>query len=138
VEEENEPSDPDMQRILPAAGAALLVVALSACAHTYEPIVDMKGVDPARYQGDLAECRAYADEVGTGGETARSGFGGALLGSALGAIAGAFGGSAGSGAALGAGIGGVGGAASGAGQGVQRQEQVIDNCLRHRGYAVLG
>jgi len=127
-----------MPKIRPAFAAVLLVVTLTACAGSYEPIVDMKGVDPARYRSDLAECRAYADEVGTGGETARSGFGGALLGSALGAIAGAFGGSAGSGAALGAGIGGVSGTASGAGHGVQRKEQVIDNCLRYRGYAVLG
>jgi outer membrane lipoprotein SlyB len=113
-------------------------LALAGCAHGYEPIVDMKGVDPVRYKADLAECRDYAGQVGVGGETARSGAGGALLGGALGAIADAFGGDAGSGAALGAGLGGVTGSAGGAGHGVDRQEQVIRNCLRNRGYAVLG
>src|SRR5690606_39285529 len=50
----------------PTTRSAVLVVvalALAACARSYEPIVDMKGVDQARYQQDLAECRAYAEQV---------------------------------------------------------------------------
>src|SRR5579864_8891414 len=112
----------------------LAAVALGGCAQSYQPIVDMKGVDPAQYQQDLAECRGYAEQVSPGQQAATSGVAGALLGGALGAIAGAFGGSAGSGAALGASIGGVGGAASGGGGGAEEQKRVIDDCLRHRGY----
>ena len=110
---------------------------LAGCAHSYEPIVDTKGVDQARYQQDLSECRDYADQVNVGGEAAAGTGIGALLGGALGAIAGAFGGGAGRGAALGAGVGGVAGGAQGTAGGVSGQKQVIANCLRHRGYAVL-
>ncbi|HZS82367.1 MAG TPA: hypothetical protein VFA50_05825 [Stellaceae bacterium] len=115
----------------------LAALFLTGCAQSYQPIVDMKGVDPAQYQQDLAECRQYAEEVSPAGEAAASGAGGALLGGALGAIAGAFGGGAGSGAAVGASIGAAGGSASGGLHGAAAQKQVIANCLRHRGYAVL-
>ena len=117
---------------------ALIVLGVTGCAHSYEPIIDRKGVDQARYQQDLAECRDYADQVGVGGEAAKGTGIGAVLGGALGAIAGAFGGGAGRGAALGASIGGVAGGARGTAEGVSDQKQVIRNCLRHRGYAVLG
>lgn len=116
----------------------LLSLCLAACAQSYEPIIDMKGVDEAKYRQDLSECRAYAEEVSPAGEAAKSGGIGAALGAALGAIAGAFTGGAGRGAAIGASVGGVGGAASGVGQGVSDQKQVIRNCLRGRGYSVLG
>ncbi|HEX7007511.1 MAG TPA: glycine zipper family protein [Alphaproteobacteria bacterium] len=116
---------------------SVVALALAACARSYEPIVDMKGVDQARYQQDLAECRAYAEQVSPAGEAAAGGLLGAGVGAALGAIVGAFGGGAGSGAALGAGVGGVGGAASGGLRGASGQKQVIKNCLSRRGYAVL-
>jgi outer membrane lipoprotein SlyB len=117
--------------------AALAAAALAGCAQTYEPIVDMKGVDQARYQQDLAECRTYAEKVSPAGEAATSGIIGGAIGAALGAIVGAFGGGAGRGAALGAGVGGVAGGATGGLHGVEGQKQVINNCLRGRGYAVL-
>jgi hypothetical protein len=123
-----------MQRFYVVAAAML---ALAGCAGSYEPIIDAKGINEAQYQQDLSECRAYADQVSPGKEAAVSGATGAILGSALGAIAGAFGGSAGTGAAIGASIGGASGAAGGAGGGAEAQQQVIANCLRHRGYAVL-
>ena len=123
-----------MRLLSPALLAAAL---LAGCAQSYQPIVDMNGVDPARYQQDLAECRHYAEEVSPAGEAVAGGAVGAVLGSALGAVAGAFGGDAGSGAALGAGLGGVSGGASGGLGGAAGQRQVIDNCLAHRGYAVL-
>lgn len=121
----------------PALVTAAMALALAGCAKSYEPIVDMKGVDQARYQQDLGECRAYAEKVSPAGEAATSGVIGAGIGAALGAIVGAFTGGAGTGAALGAGVGGAGGAASGGLHGVEGQKQVINNCLRHRGYAVL-
>ncbi|MGE5146691.1 MAG: hypothetical protein ACM3N5_08075 [Candidatus Eiseniibacteriota bacterium] len=121
----------------PVLAASLAALALGACAQSYEPIVDMKGVDQARYQQDLAECRTYAEKVSPASEAATSGVIGAGIGAALGAIVGAFGGGAGTGATLGAGVGGAGGAATGGLHGVQGQKQVINTCLRHRGYAVL-
>src|SRR5882757_9959584 len=94
------------------------LMAIAGCAGSYEPIVDTKGVDEARYQQDLLECRDYAEQVSVGGEAAKGVGIGAVLGGALGAIAGAFGGGAGRGAALGAGIGGVAGGARGTAEGV--------------------
>jgi outer membrane lipoprotein SlyB len=114
-----------------------LLSGLVGCARSYEPIVDMQGVDAVQYQQDLEACRAYAEQVNVGGEAATGTGIGAVFGSALGAIAGAFGGEAGKGAALGASLGGVTGGAKGTASGVQGQHQVIANCLRHRGYAVL-
>jgi outer membrane lipoprotein SlyB len=126
-----------MATLRPVLATTLVALALASCAQSYEPIVDMKGVDQARYQQDLAECRTYAEKVSPAGEAATRGVIGAGIGAALGAIVGAFGGGAGTGAALGAGVGGAGGAASGGLHGVEGQKQVINNCLRHRGYAVL-
>lgn len=115
----------------------LALALLAGCADSYEPLVDMKGVDAARYQRDLAECRTYGEQVSPASEAAKSGGIGALVGGAIGAVAGAVTGSAGTGAALGAGIGGVSGGASGGLGGAQSQKQVIATCLRNRGYSVL-
>ena len=110
---------------------------LAACAQSYQPIIDTKGLDQAKYQQDLSECRAYAEQVSPASQATIGAAIGAALGAALGAIAGAFTGDAGTGAALGASVGGVGGGASGAGEGVSDQKQIVNNCLRNRGYAVL-
>jgi len=126
-----------MPNMRPALVVAAVAIALAGCAKSYEPIVDMKGVDAARYQQDLAECRTYAERVSPAGEAATGGLLGAGIGAALGAIVGAFGGGAGGGAAIGASVGGAGGAASGGLHGVEGQKQVINNCLRGRGYSVL-
>ncbi len=114
--------------------AAMLI---AGCAQSYDPIVDTKGVDQARYEQDLAECRQYAEQVSPAGEAAAGGVLGAAFGAALGAVIGAFSGSAGRGAAIGAATGGVTGTAGGAVGGVEGQKDVIDNCLRGRGYSVL-
>ena len=119
-----------------------LVVAmatLAGCAQTYQPVVDTKGHDTARYQQDLYECRQYAEQVSPAGQAAVGGLGGAAGGAALGAITGALVGgvSAGEGAALGAATGGAVGVGAGAYRGVDEQQRVIDNCLRGRGYNVL-
>ena len=118
--------------------AVLAALFLAACAQSYEPMIDTKGgIDQAKYQQDLSECRAYAEQVSPTEHAATSGGIGVLLGAALGAITGAITGSAGEGAAVGAAVGGVGGAASGVGSGVSSQKQIINNCLRGRGYSVL-
>lgn len=116
------------------AGTSLLLV---SCAGSYRPTVDMRGVDAARYEQDLAECRTYAEEVSPAREAAVGGGLTAALGAAIGAIAGAFGGGAGEGAAMGAAIGGVSGTAAGGAGGVSDQREVIRRCLAGRGYSVL-
>jgi hypothetical protein len=125
-----------MKRFLATAMAA---ATLAGCAQTYQPIVDTRGQDSARYQQDLYECRQYAEQVSPAGQAAVGGVGGAAAGAALGAITGALVGgvSAGEGAAVGAATGGAVGVGTGAYKGVNEQQQVIDNCLRGRGYSVL-
>lgn len=117
--------------------AALLVLAACA-AQTYQPVIDPKGVDMGKYQKDLAECRALADQVDAAGDTAQNALIGAGVGAAGGAALGAISGSAGIGAATGAVLGAFGaGGASGLSKN-ERQKSIIDNCLRGRGYRTLG
>lgn len=110
---------------------------IAGCAQSYQPVVDTKGVDTARYQQDLFECRQYAEQTSPAGDAAVGGLAGAAGGAALGAIVGAFTGGAGTGAAIGAATGGAVGVAGGAGKGITDQQRIIDNCLRGRGYNVL-
>lgn len=110
---------------------------LLGCAQSYQPIVDMKGVNSAKYQRDLAECRQYAEQVDVGGDAAKGTLVGAGLGAALGAAVGAIGGNAGTGAATGAIVGGAGGAATSGGGAAVSQKSIINKCLSRRGYSVL-
>ncbi|QEX21064.1 hypothetical protein FRZ61_09850 [Hypericibacter adhaerens] len=120
-----------------ASLALVLALGLAGCAQSYQPIVDTKGVDTAKYQQDLYECRQYAEQVSPVGDAATGGLIGAAGGAALGAIVGAFSGGAGTGAAIGAATGGAVGAGAGGVSGVSEQKRIIDNCLRGRGYNVL-
>jgi len=105
---------------------------LSSCA-TQDLIVDKKGVDEDAYQQDLAECRVYAAEINTGRQAVERGAAGAVLGGVVGAIVGDR-----HTAGRIAGVGAVGGTVKGAGQAEQRKQRVVSNCLRGRGYKVLG
>lgn len=109
---------------------------LTACANTgagYRPLIDSKGVDYNRYEGDLRECQAYAAQVSGAAERAAAGaIIGALFGAALAAAAGS-GYSRNSSAAVGA----VAGAAQGGAGGERDQRSVIRRCLANRGYSVL-
>ncbi len=119
--------------------AALALCGLAVgCAHAYQPVVDMKGVDPYRYEQDLAECRRYAEQVSPLQDAGLSALIGAAGGAALGAASGAAFGSPATGAAAGAALGGVGGAGYGGLSGADRQKSIINNCLHGRGYRVLG
>ena len=90
----------------PISGAVLL----TACAGAeVRPIVNMNGVNEARYEKDLAECQEYVKEA--------SGMGGT--------------------AAEGAGAGAVIGGGGGAYKGNESQEAVEKKCLVGRGYKVL-
>ena len=110
----------------------VLVVAtalLAACTTTDEIIIDKKGVDMARYDQDLAECREYSNEVQTGKKVAKGAASGAVVVGLIGAIAGDAG--------KAAGVGAVGGGARGANEGSRDEVQVVKNCLRGRGYKIL-
>ncbi|HEX2582170.1 MAG TPA: hypothetical protein VHL08_09390 [Dongiaceae bacterium] len=116
-----------------AIGLGLL---MTACASTYEPSVDLQGRDQVRYEHDLAACRQIAQNKDVGTEAGLGALGGGVIGGAGGAVGGAIAGDAGTGAAIGAGSGAVIGAGAGAFDAGERQKQIVDDCLRHRGYRV--
>ncbi len=117
-----------------SSGLMLIFVAtfLVGCAND-RVIVDTKGVDQARYQTDLAECETYATQISTAKEAGEKGLIGAVVGGAIGAVVGNH-----RTAEQIAGAGAVSGAARGAGSAEARKDQIVRNCLRGRGYKVLG
>jgi hypothetical protein len=119
------------------ASVLVITVALTACAQTYEPVVDMEGVDPAKYAKDLAGCRKYAKIADPAGEAVAGALLGAAFGAALGAATGATVGQAGCGASYGTAVGGASGLAAGGASGMARQIRIICHCLTTRGYSVL-
>lgn len=110
---------------------------LSACA-SYQPVIDMQGVDLNKYDADLAECHRYADQIDAVKDGATGTLVGAGIGAAFGAAMGAIVGAPASGAAMGATAGGFGGGASETSKAVNRKKNIMDNCLRNRGYKILG
>ena len=118
--------------LIRTAAIGLSALLLAACASTDRVIVDKQNVDEAQYQQDLSDCRAIADQVGTGRDAAEGAVGGALIGGVLGAI---FGNSGTAGRMAGGGA--VVGAAGKAVDAQQEKEQVLKNCMRGRGYRVL-
>ena len=104
---------------------------LMGCAN--EPIVDRRGVDEEDYQDDLAECRSYAYQVDTPGETAKAGAIGVAIGATVGAIVGDS-----HDAEKGAGIGAVVGGSKGFRKAEDRKEKVLYRCMKSRGYRVFG
>lgn len=117
-------------RLRSCALLVLASLAITACATKSKPVIDPTGVDMVQYEKDLVECEQIAQQVEQkAGEQAA---GGALVTGAIGAV---LGGS--DGAAKGAGVGLIGGAARGARATSRERDQVVKNCLRNRGYAVL-
>lgn len=118
--------------------AIAVIGSMLGCAGTgsrFVPIVDGKG-DQARYQSDLRECQAYADQLASAGNAAAAG---AIVGAGIGLLfAVAGGGSRGYGLRNGmAGVGAVSGALGAAGKAETDQRSVISRCLMGRGYSVL-
>ena len=122
--------------------AIISAAALSGCATSnfgpagtgadYEPLVDLRPGQHASYFSDVAECQGYASRVAGAGEGA---VGGAVAGALIGGLFSAIIGGGGHGRF--AAISGITGALSGAAAGAGNRKQVIDNCMRGRGYSVL-
>jgi outer membrane lipoprotein SlyB len=110
----------------------LFATLVQGCAS--DPIVDKRGVSEEKYQADLAECRRYAEQVNSPAEGVEQGVVGAVVGGAVGAILDDRHTSAGEAAAVGA----VVGTTRGVSEGENRKERVLFNCLKGRGYHVLG
>jgi outer membrane lipoprotein SlyB len=109
-----------------------LATVLAGCTTTDEIIIDRKGVDMARYEADLAECRGYAEEVQVAQKAAKGAASGAVVGGLIGAAVGNS-----RDAQQGAGVGAVTGGAKGLSEGERETLKVVKNCLRNRGYKVL-
>ena len=108
---------------------------LVACAGAnVKPIVDMQGVNQAKYDTDLQQCQAYATQQDG---AAKSGLTDAAMGVAAGAVLGLVAGGTGSNIAQSAGVGAIVGGGYGLYQGNKAQEAVVTNCLKGRGYKVL-
>jgi hypothetical protein len=109
----------------------ILLSAIAACTTTSEIIIDEKGVDMSRYEQNLAECKAYSEQVAVGKKAAKGAASGAVIGGAVGSVSSHR--DAGEGAAVGA----VTGVAKGLNEGERDKMRVVKNCLRGRGYRVL-
>jgi len=96
------------------------------------PIVDTKGIDPYKYETDLEECYAFADQVQSGRKVATGAATGAVVGGVVGAVIGDS-----DTAKRSAGAGAASGTLSGAGSAVDKRQRVVRNCLSGRGYLVL-
>lgn len=116
------------------------LLALSACsmADHYTPVVDVTSKNADQYPQALAACKAKAAEVDVIEDSLTGAGMGGLFGAAMGAGLGAIGGTAGRGAMVGSVLGGgiSGGTIWSAAQ--ARQVQIMNNCLRARGFNVLG
>ena len=111
-------------------------LALTGCATTganFQPLVDLRGTEPARYQADLAGCQSFARQQA---DAARMAVAGAVAGAIFGALLAAAAGG-GYDRHASARVGALTGAARGGAQGVESQEMVIRRCLIGRGYSVL-
>ena len=113
----------------------LIAVFLFGCAGSdIRPIVDMKGVNQSKYEGDLEDCQAIAKQQSGMGETAAKSAG---AGAAVGGLLGLVTGGNKTGIVQAAGAGAVLGGAGGAYSGNNAQESVVKKCLSGRGYKVL-
>jgi hypothetical protein len=107
----------------------LLIFTICGCAAHPEPIIDTRGVDMVRYEGDMADCETYGQQIRIEQGAAKGAAAGAVVGTATGAISG----NAGSGAGYGA----IFGAAESARLNDREKQRVVKNCMRGRGYRVL-
>ncbi len=114
-----------MKKLLP------ILLMIAGCAN--EPIIDTHGVDQAKYERDLAECKSFSEQVSVGKEAVEHGAIGAAVGAVFGAVLGDS-----SSVGRGAGAGAVSGGTGGATEAERRKERIVFRCLKGRGYKVLG
>jgi hypothetical protein len=125
----------------PAPVMVAITLGLSACAGAgadYRPVVDMSGHTEAGYDRDLAACQRTARMARNNSNVAEDAGIGAAGGGAVGAVAGAIGGNPLLGAGVGAFAGLVGGGGYEEAKTENREERIVRNCVRARGYAILG
>ncbi|HEX9465113.1 MAG TPA: hypothetical protein VGB82_21130 [Alphaproteobacteria bacterium] len=132
---------PIMARITYAPAILAVALGLSACAGggaDYQPVVDMRGHTDAAYDRDIAACQQTARAARNNTNVAEDAGMGAAGGAAVGAVAGAIGGAP----LLGAGVGALAGLGIGGGleesKTENREERIVKNCMRGRGYTILG
>lgn len=116
---------------IPAMAIATLLSACGGTGSQYVPIID--GEPSAQFQSDLAACRQVAEQKPlVDGETREE----ALVGAAIGALAGAADG--GPEAVAGAVVGGAFGAAAGSLERREDRADIVAECMKGRGHAVVG
>jgi Glycine-zipper domain len=138
-------------RRAPAAILALPFVLLAGCAGptpVLHPNEHLRAVGQEQADQDIAECRELAEQAGasagsgTAERAARRTFAGGAIGGAVGAAGGAVLGRPGTGAAFGAATGATAGLMrstfGGGGEPSQAYRNVVDRCLRARGYEPAG
>lgn len=128
---------------------AAIAIALSGCATSGPPLVDMTDIDPVVYQRDLDRCEA----IGNSSDKVGPLVAGAIMGMSIGGGLGAFiGGTGGLGAptysaaeAYGTGSGAVAGAAADAAINTPSAQKTdplerptVAQCLSAKGYKVVG
>ena len=148
-----------MKKILSLTFASFMLISCAGSGSNYQPIVDMEGSPAAQpkitcvevaadgvtclkttytpgrnYNADLNSCRGIATQARPVENAATQGVIGAIVGAAGGAAIGAILGRPGTGAAIGAVGGAIGGTARGGMGGVERQEQIVRDCMRGRGW----
>src|SRR5437868_4872907 len=123
----------NIRRTVALVALPMMMTVVAGCG-AHRPVVDPKtSAHPERYESDLAECQQLAQQAPGGGAGAVAGAGvGAALGAGL-AVATGHKGVAGQMAGGGAVIGG----ARGAGAGAHERRQIVSNCMKGRGHAVL-
>lgn len=111
------------------------------------PNSHLQAVGQATAERDIADCRRLADQAGAdrGRGQGEAAAGGAVAGGAVGGAAGAAGGAIAGAPGTGAAIGAASGAAAGLIRSLFRSDgpsqayrNVVDRCLRERGYEPVG
>ncbi len=118
------------EKVLPVVVIALVLSAGCSGARRSGVVIDPEGVDMAKYESDLAQCRQISEQVDQ--KAGAGAVGGAVVGGAIGAIVGNS-----STAMRGAGVGGILGLTKGGVATKREKELVVKNCMRNRGYKVL-
>lgn len=130
-----------LARNTPVPAMLAVALCLSACAGSgadYRPVVDMSGHTQQAYDSDLAACQQTARGARNNTDVAEDAGIGAAGGGALGAVGGAIGGNPLLGAGVGAlaGLVGTGGYEEATTE--NREQSIVKNCMRVRGYTILG